>query len=294
MSAAIDLAPDVPARKTARSIPARVLWLWSVRRELWENRSVVIAPLVVAALVFVAFVIHAFHRARLERAGIDTFGFGSMWASPAHLIALLIGATIALVGVFYCADAMHGERSDRSILFWKSLPLSDLMTVLSKASIPFVVLPLLAFVVIVVTQLLMLASTALINGTEAAGPLTPLLQLQGTLLYGLVVLVLWHAPVYAWLLFVSSWARRMTIVTAFLPLFVVALVERIAFGTTWFGHVLKLRLFGFGQEGFVFDGGRVLPYPAGLVTSPSLWIGLVVAVALIAATVWMRRRMGPI
>ena len=48
-----------------------------------------------------------------------------------------------LVGIFYCLDALHGERRDRSILFWKSLPVSDLTTVLSKASIPFAVLPLI-------------------------------------------------------------------------------------------------------------------------------------------------------
>ena len=49
--------------------------------------------------------------------------------------------TTFIVGVFYCLDALHGERRDRSILFWKSLPVSDLTTVLSKASIPLVVLP---------------------------------------------------------------------------------------------------------------------------------------------------------
>ena len=60
--------------------------------------------------------------------------------------------TTFIVGIFYCLDALYGERRDRSILFWKSLPVSDLTTVLSKASIPLVVLPLLAFAITVVTQ----------------------------------------------------------------------------------------------------------------------------------------------
>ncbi len=68
-----------------------------------------------------------------------------MIEQPYTFAAGCIMATAFIVGVFYCLDALHGERRDRSILFWKSLPVSDLTTVLSKASIPLVVLPLLSF-----------------------------------------------------------------------------------------------------------------------------------------------------
>ena len=61
-----------------------------------------------------------------------------------------------IVGVFYCLDALHGERRDRSILFWKSLPVSDLTTVLSKAIIPLAVLPLITFALSVCVQVTML------------------------------------------------------------------------------------------------------------------------------------------
>ena len=74
--------------------------------------------------------------------------------------------TTFVVGVFYCLDALHGERRDRSILFWKSLPVSDLTTVLSKASIPLVVLPLLTFAITVVTQwIMLLLSSAVLLGS---------------------------------------------------------------------------------------------------------------------------------
>ena len=66
---------------------------------------------------------------------------------------LLMFTTSFIVGVFYCVDALQGERRHRSILFWKSLPVSDLTTtVLSKASIPFAMLPQVTFAVTVVTQ----------------------------------------------------------------------------------------------------------------------------------------------
>ena len=68
-------------------------------------------------------------------------------AMPYSIAATLIIVTTLIVGGFYCLDALHGERRDRSILFWKSLPVSDLTTVLSKMTIPLVVLPLVAFAI---------------------------------------------------------------------------------------------------------------------------------------------------
>ncbi len=119
-----------------------------------------------------------------------------------------------IVGMFYCLDALHGERRDRSILFWKSLPVSDLTTVLSKASIPLVILPLLAFAITVVTQWIMLLLSSLVlagSGPSAGDAMEqlPLFQMSVMLLYHLVTVhVLWYAPIYAWFLLVSGWARR--------------------------------------------------------------------------------------
>ena len=82
-------------------------------------------------------------------------------------------AAAFVVGVFYCLDALHGERRDRSILFWKSLPVSDLTTVLSKASIPLVILPLITFAIVIATQLIMLllsSAAMLISGLSATAP----------------------------------------------------------------------------------------------------------------------------
>ena len=58
--------------------------------------------------------------------------------APYDMAAGLLMLDLLIVGVFYCLDALHGERRDRSMLFWKSLPVSDLTTVLAKASIPLV------------------------------------------------------------------------------------------------------------------------------------------------------------
>ena len=136
---------------------------WSVRRELWENRSIYIAPLAVAAVMLVGFLIASIGRAMSLSEPAQRV---AVLSEPNDFAALLIMGTTFVVGIFYCLDALHGERRDRSILFWKSLPVSDLTTVLSKASIPLVVLPLLTFAIIVVTQLIMLLlGSAVLQGS---------------------------------------------------------------------------------------------------------------------------------
>src|SRR5258708_14857097 len=75
---------------------------------------------------------------------------------PYNIVAMVLIVTAFIVGFFYCLDALYGERRDRSILFWKSLPVSDVTTLLSKAIIPLVILPVVIFGVAVVTQFCML------------------------------------------------------------------------------------------------------------------------------------------
>ena len=123
---------------------------WSIRREFWESRSIYIAPLGVAALILVGFMISTIHLPGNMRAALALSPMQQHEAiqQPYAVAELLMMGTFLIVAVFYCLDALHGERRDRSILFWKSLPVSDLTTVLAKASIPVVVLPLFTFAVI--------------------------------------------------------------------------------------------------------------------------------------------------
>ncbi|HEV2040821.1 MAG TPA: ABC transporter permease [Casimicrobiaceae bacterium] len=275
---------------------------WSIRRELWENRSIYIAPLVVAGVVLLGFLIATIGRAV---ATVDPVQRAAVLAERNNFAAGVIMATAFIVGVFYCLDALHGERRDRSILFWKSLPVSDLTTVLSKASIPLVVLPLLTFAIIVVMQLIMLLlSTAvmLMSGLSVATLWTPLelLQMPLVLLYHLVTVhALWHAPIYAWLLLVSGWAPRAVFLWAVLPVIAIQIVEKIAFNTSYIAAMLGHRLAG--PEGFHFTAPGSAPGhplmtfdPANFLSTPGLWIGLAFAAAFLAAAVRLRRYQGPI
>jgi ABC-2 type transport system permease protein len=295
---------------TAALAPNRTLY-WSVRRELWENRSIYIAPLVAAALGMLAFFINLIFLPRTLRAlpSMVPAHQHMMIAMPYGHLAWLLIPTAFIVGFFYSLDALHGERRDRSILFWKSLPVSDRTTVLSKASIPLVILPLLVFVMAVSLHLVMLLlSTAfllLLGGAATLWAHLPLFQMEVVLLYGLVVIALWHAPLYAWLLLVSAWARRATFLWAVLPLLGIGVFEWIVFRTSHFANLLHRRLLGFAWDAFSFttpDGSPVdlhfIPVaqltPGKFLSTPGLWIGLIFAAIFLAAAVRLRRYQGPI
>ena len=280
---------------------------WSVRREVWENRSIYVAPLAVAALFLVGFLISLIRLPGQMRAAS---ALGPMeqhtLIAQSYLIAsgLMMVTTLA-VGVFYCLDALYGERRDRSILFWKSLPVSDLTTVLSKAITPVVILPLVTFAITVLTHwIMLLVSTAVLLGSGlSVEPLwthAALFQTWLGLLYHLLTVHgLWYAPLYGWLLLVSAWARRAPFLWAGLPLLAIGVVEKIAFNTSHFGAMLADRLIGGGDGGnFMTDSLSMHPLmhfiPAQFLVSPGLWIGLAVAAAFLAAAVRLRHNQGPI
>ena len=293
---------------------------WSVRRELWENRSIYVAPLAVAGVYLLGYWISLIglpHSMR-EYAALDPAHRQVMVAMPYAHAAMLLVATAFLVGVFYCLDALHGERRDRSILFWKSLPVSDLTTVLSKAMIPLVVLPVFTLVLIVVLQLIMLALSTMVLAMSGVSPSIlwaqlPLFQMELVLVYSLIVIALWHAPVYAWLLLVSGWARRATFLWAVLPPLLINVFESIAFNvfekmglhSLYSNSLLKDRLFGWAPAAFDYtmpDGSQVDMHFVPLtqiavgkfLSSPGLWVGLAFAAGFFALAVRMRRDREPI
>ena len=279
-------------------IPASRRLYWSVRRELWENRWLYLAPFAVAALFLVAFLISAIHPPRHMRVASTPL------EQPYTIAALFMMGTTFMVAVFYCLDALYGERRDRSILFWKSLPVSDLTTVLAKASIPLVFLPLLTFAIIVVTQLIMMvlsSAVMLARGQNVSTLWTqlPFFQMSLGLLFHLVAIhSLWYAPIYCWLLLVSGWARRAPFLWAVLPPIAIEVVEKIAFNTSHFAAMLGNR-FG-GGESAGFTEGRMAMAPlahlglGSFFISPGLWIGLAVAAAFLAVAVRLRRYREPI
>jgi ABC-2 type transport system permease protein len=210
------------------------------------------------------------------------------------------------VNVFYCADALYGERRDRSILFWKSMPVSDLTTVLAKASIPLVIVPLLACATAVVAQfiMLLLSSAALLASGLSVSPLwteMSFFRMSLLLLYHVFTAhTLWPAPVYCWLLLVSGWPRRATLLWAALPVVAIGGLEAIVFRTWHFAALVGTRLIGaapaidFGSPDTFPTNPMTHITPLNFLSSPELWLGLALSAAFLAAAVRLRRYQGPV
>ncbi|MGH9636907.1 MAG: ABC transporter permease, partial [Candidatus Angelobacter sp.] len=145
-----NIAMPGTSRSSQESVPTTIpfsrSFYWSVRREFWENRLIYIAPLGAAAIFLVSFVINTIllrfrmHGVWPVDAARQHDALTLPLALPHELSAALIMGIAMVVGIFYSLDALYGERRDRSILFWKSMPVSDLTTVLSKMAIPLVII----------------------------------------------------------------------------------------------------------------------------------------------------------
>jgi len=297
---------DRPAGRQATQSPRNTFY-WSVKRELWEHRSIYLAPLIVAGLVLCGFLIRIAHLPQIVRTAEHANPIEQTLkiAMPFGIATFAIAGVALIVGFFYCLGALYNERRDRSILFWKSLPVSNVTTVLSKTFVPLVVLPLVVFAVAVATQLIMLGMGSVVlsaNGISAATLWThwPMLRMALILVYLLVVIVLWYAPICGWLLMVSSWAKSKAILWAVLPPLGLCIAEKIAFDTSYVSALVNYRLNGWMSEALYYKKGMDVSDPLAMLTpahffsSPGLWAGLVVAGALLAGAVWLRRNREPI
>lgn len=264
--------------------------VWSVRRELWENRSVYVAPLAAGAIYLIGFLVRLVAAPEITRNDV---------VAPYTFATLLIMATGVVVGIFYSLDALSAERRDRSVLFWKSLPVSDRTTVLAKAAIPLVVIPLLTTAITVVVHILMLASSSVALSLGGL-PLyelwrqVALLNMTLDLVYHMMTLhVLWYAPIFAWLLLASAWARRAAFLWAGLPILAIAVLERVVLDSSRFLNVLQSRLVG-GLQSFPASSDPMSHVSPGLyLRSSELWIGLAIAIIFLAMAAHVRRRNGP-
>jgi len=305
-----DTAPDSPrsAATPAARKPGDIL-LTLVRREFWEHRALWLAPLVVAALMAVVAVIGRVHidvddapdlSSESQRVAIFSI---IQWvlAMPLYIVTIFVGS-------FYLLDCLYAERKDRSILFWKSLPVSDGLTVCSKLLVGLVVVPFGVFALTLLSHLLF---TAILGARVALGSLPPVftwssyewLRTEAVMLLATSFAVLWWAPIAGYLLLVSAWVRRAPILWATLPLVLGPVLEWVAFGTRYLLSFIDYRVNGIwgilGVEHLNIISKHGPHHPVGTalgvldfrgaLTSIDLWLGLAVTAALVYAAIRIRR-----
>jgi ABC-2 type transport system permease protein len=261
--------------------------LWSVRRELWEHRWLWSVPLVIGAVVVMVFTGVAVMQ-------LVTFGSSanaSRLSGMFDLVSRMLLITGTVVAYVYCAEALHGERRDRAILFWKTWPVGDGTAVAAKAMVAMIVVPAVILALLIAAQAIarvVLSAKGIELHAPLANPVAATLEV--------IAATLWIAPVYAWIMVVSAWARRAVLLLAFLPMMLLGVLEPMLGGGATIGHALFRR--GVGRHfptqlsADSVSGGPMSWTPAPeLLRSPNLWLGVVLAVLLLALVTTLRRRM---
>ena len=281
---------------------ARRQWAWSVRRELWENRSLYVAPMLISVIVLIGAIGHINPYLARVVAGSST-AQKQLYAvvTPYGLAAAAVLFIAWIAAVFYCLDALNGERRDRSILFWKSMPVSDLTTVLAKFTVPMLAVPVIAIVIALATQIgisIVHTVAMMAKGIDPAllwAVLPP--QMPVGMVYGMFVHSLWFAPVFAYLLLVSSIVPRAPFLWAFVPVFGAYAIETIFFSSQHVLTFLKYRMIAgtaFKPDAMKTPITHVSQLdPARFFSNPDLWLGLALAAAFIAIAVRQRRYRDP-
>jgi ABC-2 type transport system permease protein len=310
--------------------------MWTLmRRELWESPGAFKwAPITILGLTLFFIVFGLILGSRFDNEMAFTLDAIRQFADvPADQKRLFVtGALFAVSGLFfqilllvllfYLSSCLYDERKDRSILFWKSLPVSDTMTVASKVLTACLLAPAIYLVIVVITQLIVLLIATVYGFMAGINPFTAfwlpasLPKLWSVMALGLVIQGLWLLPVYAWLVFCSSWAPRVPILVAVAVPAVISLLQHawsllssftmpelnvgliilkrlgsgilpsnIGWRVESNGNNIDLADVEFSEELFM-SFSNSLEYLA----RPEMWVGIGIALALLAGSIWFRRR----
>ncbi|MDE2070672.1 MAG: hypothetical protein KGJ04_05360 [Gammaproteobacteria bacterium] len=300
----------------------RPYWMLA-KREVWEHKSLWIVPIVVACLVVLgslyggAALIVAAHQGVIT---VNNFGTVSGDARGGLHVAMLAMAGIFNVVMlfmvwFYLMDSLYADRKDRSVLFWRSMPVSDTATVLSKLFTGMVTAPAFMFVLVVLAEIvggIIFTIAAGIIGVnllhEAFYPGTIVLTWI-VLAFALIQQSLWLLPYWGWFLLCSAWAKKLVLAWAALIPLGAILIELIVFRSHYLsdgilghiGHGAMLvggyaasesqpgfhgnfRMFGPSDHG-VYTFGSV----AHMFAVPEMWIGVGIGIIFILGAIWLRR-----
>ena len=285
-------------------------FLWLMRREVWEHKAIWVAPaIVIGCLVLLVLTGNVPLGPLGEHRDVAVFGEVSRDVQMKLLaivyagLALVVFMVMGIVAFFYAIDSLYADRRDRSVLFWKSLPLSDVETVLSKFAVAIVVIPLVALAASAVAQLVIAAGgSARLSMSGLPGGLMwePQALIGGFMVAFLwcVTAMLWYSPIVAYLMLASAWAPRGPFLWAVLPPVALWVLERVVVGSEHVGDFITDRLFGLyrllGARGDVNDLSEIgnvdlVGSLREFYASPELWLGFAAAFLLLAGAVWVRR-----
>lgn len=309
-----------------------------LKREYWENRSsFVITPLAIGGFYLALILITLFnteHLFEVHTSGLENltiFGVNvadlnfltelatktfshldialrtEIWEKGFYGYSTSFTLVLVIISIVYLLGSLYDDRKDKSILFWKSLPVSDLTTVMSKLATVIFVIPAIyvaattiSFIIIMIIASVI---TLIAGGSvwESIWHPAPIFSAPIQLYITYVIQSLWAAPFIGWLLLVSSWTKRKPIIVAFVPIGVITFMEAYNNRTSVFIDAVRERAVGWVAP-IDFDTGRhlgdgnlisaqevIYGKAHTLVSLPDFWYGLAIAGIMVAGAIYIRR-----
>ena len=296
-------------------------YLALIKREYWEHRSMWVTPAAIASVVILGTLTTLMFAGdfakeldlaifgaqniagEMERKAMLT-GFFVM-SSPLFLLGLMI------LMVFYTLDSLYAERKDKSILFWRSLPVTDAETVVSKLLTVLILVPAFTLAAFIATHLVNLVITSIwvsMKGGDAGVLVWGSVSLFDNWFAAIIVIYsacIWMSPFIGWFLFVSGYTKRAPLLMAFLPLILIPMVEGIFLRSAHFaeavwGRLAQIPLFSGVDIEAMFEDDRphlneeMISLLSAIdfskfVTSIETWIGIIVCGILTTAAIYVRR-----
>lgn len=292
-----------------------------VRREIWEHRSIFVTPIAIGSIVTLGVLaMLVFASGFAEELDIAIFGAQNLAGDPerkAVLTGFFLGTSwvfmiaLAILTVFYSLDSLYAERKDKSILFWRSLPVTDAETIVSKLITAIVVIPVMAVVGIIGTHIVNLIVTSVwvsMKGGDGGMLIWGSVSLIDNWLAAFIVVLasgIWMSPFIGWFLLVSAYTKRAPLLMAFMPLVLIPLLEGIFLRT----HVFADNVLGRGDGMPIFrtvdvekffdeeqwrladDATSLLVHldVVKFLTSPAMWAGVLACGLLSTGAIYVRR-----
>ena len=292
-----------------------------VKREIWEHRSIFVTPAAIASIVtlgvLAGLMFAAGFAAELD---IAIFGAQNIASDGGRQLALtgfflatswVFIIALAILTVFYCLDSLYAERKDKSILFWRSLPVTDAETVISKLITAIIVIPFATVLGIIATHLINLIVVSIwvsMKGGDGGMMIWGSVALFDNWLAAFILVIasgIWMSPFIGWFLLVSAYTKRSPLLMAFMPLILLGLLEGIILRTHFFADNILARgegmpIFRIGNIERFFDeeqwtiaeGATSLLSQLDVVqfvSSPATWAGILVCGLLSTGAIYVRR-----
>ncbi|GGX05549.1 hypothetical protein [Undibacterium macrobrachii] len=310
---------------------------WLVKREYWENKSWFFwGPLVITLSICLAYFsvnllaspwrIHDSlmnDTVLMQKEPFAAKEFSSMFIASTveampirfQLVIFFILGIGAVISILYLMSSLYSERMDRSILFWKSLPISDWQTIFSKCSFPLLILPAMLWLIATASFFIFISLYAFISVFTSVNMVEPLLLNREMYLTPLKILalfpvyVLWALPSVAWYLMISAWAKSRVFPWAIgvpiLSVLFLAFINQIfkfEWDVRWYAlHVIARLVTGVFPASWLFEQRNIglpehyfslqnITHQAWLaMQGTSLWIGVVAGILMLFVAVRLRQ-----